>query len=612
MGPDSPERVPQPAPGNDRLGNADSGEAAEYSSEERFFPRLSLTIRMQHIVLMVSCVLLIVSGLPLRYPDSSFAEFLFRLTGGVGLAGFIHRLGAVGLIGVGLFHMGYVMVAGEGRREFSQLLPRLGDFRDLAQNMAHFFDFRSARARFGRWGYIQKFDYWAVYWGMVVMITTGLLLWFQNTAMIVFPKFALDVAREAHSDEALLATLAIIVWHMYNVHLNPSYFPMNRAWLTGNISEGELRKEHPLEYERMVAEGVTPQIMPKRPPKRLVRRRRPFTSAWAVAPILIVVALVNLVLWLTFRSTHKQGPKPPPAATAATQPGTAPESAASTEVPPGRVHPADWIKTHPPKTAEAVQRCHTCHEPSFCVACHQTARPSNHGEPNWPSHHAWAVAQTGRNCETCHRSGFCLSCHKTHSPSSHQQGWAKAHGEDSMIKGANCTLCHDREYCAKCHGGVAMPHPDTFTIKHRPLAKQNDQPCLKCHQRSECSVCHRGTRPESHNADWTKRHGQWASAKKQDCSLCHSAGLCSSCHRGVDMPHPRDWTEEKHQPVAKKDQSSCLACHKQNDCLKCHGLAMPHPADFAVAHNKVASFKSDSACFRCHTREKTCNACHPQ
>ena len=98
---------------------------------------------------------------------------------------------------------------------------------------------------------MEKFDYWAVYWGMVIMITSGLMLWFPTQTMRLLPKFALDIAKEAHSDEGLLATLAIIIWHFYNVHLNATVFPMSWVWLTGRITKRRRIKEHALEYERL-------------------------------------------------------------------------------------------------------------------------------------------------------------------------------------------------------------------------------------------------------------------------------------------------------------------------------------------------------------------------
>jgi cytochrome b subunit of formate dehydrogenase len=174
----------------------------------------------------------------------------------------LHRIGAVGLIAVGAYHLFYLVAFREGRRNFLELLPRPKDVTDLFQMFRYFLGKSDERPRFGRFSYVEKFDYWAVYWGMVIMIGSGLMLWFLETALQFLPKFAADIAREAHSDEGLLATLAIIIWHFYNVHLNPEHFPMNRTFLTGRISEGEMREHHPLEYEAILATERARQIAP--------------------------------------------------------------------------------------------------------------------------------------------------------------------------------------------------------------------------------------------------------------------------------------------------------------------------------------------------------------
>ena len=222
-------------------------------AEDEEIERFSITFRVQHIVLFTSCIILIISGLPLKFPNTAWAAWFFHLVGGVTASGAIHRVGAVGLISVGFFHMLYISATREGRYNLRELLPGTKDVKDVFRNVIYFLGFAKSGARFRRFSYIEKFDYWAVYWGMVVMITSGLMLWFQDTAMAIFPKFFIDMAHEAHSDEALLATLAIIIWHFYNVHFNPDNFPMSWTWLTGKISKTKMIHHHPEEYEELVA-----------------------------------------------------------------------------------------------------------------------------------------------------------------------------------------------------------------------------------------------------------------------------------------------------------------------------------------------------------------------
>ena len=204
------------------------------------------------MVLFTSCIVLIITGLPIKFHDSGWAAFMFDVMGGIQVSSLLHRIGAGGLIGVGTYHLLYLIASAEGRWNFINLLPSPKDLKDLVRMLKYFLGRVSEPPKFGRFSYVEKFDYWAVYWGMVIMIGSGCLLWFENFALRVLPKYVLDIAKEAHSDEALLATLAIIIWHFYNVHFNPRKFPMNRVWITGRISEGEMVEEHPLEYEQIV------------------------------------------------------------------------------------------------------------------------------------------------------------------------------------------------------------------------------------------------------------------------------------------------------------------------------------------------------------------------
>ena len=242
--------------------------AAAPEAAPRTFLRFSWNFRAQHWILFTSCLTLIITGLPMKFHEARLSQLFFDLVGGVQVSTVIHRIGAVGLIFVGAYHLFYLVTFREGRKNFLALLPCPQDVLDFFQMLRYFLGRSEERPRFGRFSYVEKFDYWAVYWGMVVMIGSGLMLWFLETSLQYLPKFAADIAREAHSDEGLLATLAIIFWHFYNVHLNPEHFPMNRAFLTGMISEEEMRHHHPLEYEALMAARPVAREAPDPPDGR--------------------------------------------------------------------------------------------------------------------------------------------------------------------------------------------------------------------------------------------------------------------------------------------------------------------------------------------------------
>jgi cytochrome b subunit of formate dehydrogenase len=226
---------------------------AEPKKEERVFKRLNLSTRLQHGLMAVSVLLLIVTGLPLKFPDIPLFQAMMQLFGGIAYSTLIHRIAACGLIAVSFWHLIYIILFREGRRDFVLLLPNWKDVTDFTQMMGYYFGRKSEKPRFGRFSYVEKFDYWAVYWGCVIMIGSGVLLWSPDFTFSYFPKYIYDIAKEIHSDEALLATLAIVIWHFYNVHFNPSVFPGSLLWWHGRITEHEMIDEHPLEYEEIMA-----------------------------------------------------------------------------------------------------------------------------------------------------------------------------------------------------------------------------------------------------------------------------------------------------------------------------------------------------------------------
>jgi len=248
---------------------ADRKEAARAAREEREkekaqeegekFQRFNRNFRFQHIVLFSSVIILIVTGMPLKFPNFLLSRFVISFWGGIQNSTVVHRIGAGMLIYFMLHHFVYTILTRDGRRDFVLLLPTLQDAKDIALNVRHFLGKTSEKPYFGRFSYIEKFDYWAVYWGCVIMIGSGLFLWFETDVMRILPKYAIDMAHEMHSDEALLATLAIVIWHFYNVHFNPDRFPGTLLWWHGQLTEHEMKDEHPREYDEIIARRAEKQ-----------------------------------------------------------------------------------------------------------------------------------------------------------------------------------------------------------------------------------------------------------------------------------------------------------------------------------------------------------------
>lgn len=218
---------------------------------ERRFVRWTLNQRLQHGLLMLSFTVLMITGMVLRYHESPVSRAVMVVLGGIEARALVHRIAAGALMALSGYHVLYVFLTEHGRTDFLLLVPKLQDAKDAMGMLAYYLGFRKDEPPFGRFNFIEKFEYLSVAWGSVVMILSGLVLWFKETALMVLPKWALDVADSVHGYEAVLAFLAIIIWHFYHVHLNPEAFPMSWVWLDGRISEDQLKKHHPLEYQDM-------------------------------------------------------------------------------------------------------------------------------------------------------------------------------------------------------------------------------------------------------------------------------------------------------------------------------------------------------------------------
>lgn len=197
----------------------------------------------QHAVLLLSFFILVISGFSLRFNESWIAEFFFGWNGGFEFRGVIHRYAAVFLIFVSLWHFVFLFTK-RGRNFVKDMIPGVNDIKDFWEMILYFFDFRNHEPRFGRFAYAEKLEYWAGVWGNIVMIGTGLVLWFDNYFIQLLSPAALDVSRVIHYWEAWLATLAILIWHLYNTVFRPSVGPMNTSWLSGKMPRAMFDHEH--------------------------------------------------------------------------------------------------------------------------------------------------------------------------------------------------------------------------------------------------------------------------------------------------------------------------------------------------------------------------------
>jgi len=197
--------------------------------------------RVQHAVLALSFITLAWSGFALKYPDQWWARPLLLLEVRHDMRSLIHRVAASVFIAVSVTHLVSLIVSRKLREHWKEMIPKVRDAREASSNFAYNLGLGDAPPLRSSHGYIEKAEYWAVVWGAVIMTSSGVMLWANSLALRLLPKLWLDVATSIHFYEAVLAVLAIVVWHFYSVIFDPDVYPLNTAFLTGYIA----RKDDP-------------------------------------------------------------------------------------------------------------------------------------------------------------------------------------------------------------------------------------------------------------------------------------------------------------------------------------------------------------------------------
>lgn len=251
-----------------------------------------------HAVVIVTFLVLAATGLPLKFHHAEWAQALLSWPGGVALSRLLHRAAAILTFGYFLVHLTTLVKRTLVAREpgmlygWKSMMPRPKDFADLWANLRYFL-YLGPRPKLDRWTYWEKFDYFAVFWGVAIIGLSGLALWFPEAASAVLPGWALNAAYVIHSDEALLAVGFIFVFHFFHTHLRPEAFPMDPVIFLGAVPLERFKAERPVEYRRMVERDELEAHLVEAPSPERLRRAR----AWGLSAVAVGVLLVIGILW---------------------------------------------------------------------------------------------------------------------------------------------------------------------------------------------------------------------------------------------------------------------------------------------------------------------------
>ncbi|NND44294.1 MAG: cytochrome C [Xanthomonadales bacterium] len=258
--------------------------------------RFSAWWRLAHLLGALSIMVLILSGIPILYSESSWAPTVMSLLGGPKSASIVHRVAALGFIGVFFVHLGYFAVRiGRNWRSFEwfgprSLIPNLQDFKDMYA-MFLWFVGKGPRPMLDRWTYWEKFDYWAPFWGMMIIGISGVMMWFPEITASYLPGWVFNVAAIVHGEEAFLAAVFLFTVHFFNNHFRPDKFPQDITMFTGAVPLETYIHEHRRDYERMKASGELEKYLVEAPSEPM-RRSSSLLGATLIMTGLILLALV--------------------------------------------------------------------------------------------------------------------------------------------------------------------------------------------------------------------------------------------------------------------------------------------------------------------------------
>lgn len=232
-----------------------TGTASEKAKPE-YLVRFSPLQRVEHIVLMVTFIVLSVTGLAQRYYTAGWGEWVILNLGGIEFTRLIHRIFAFVFTLSAVYHFSNVAYSYFIKHRKLTMVPTLNDFLDVVRALKYTFGFTDRPPHYGRFDYRQKFEYWGLIFGSFIIITTGFVLMFPVATTRILPGQVVAAAVEFHGFEATLAVLTIVIWHLYDVILRPGVFPADTSIFTGRISRKRMIEEHPLELVEREGEAA--------------------------------------------------------------------------------------------------------------------------------------------------------------------------------------------------------------------------------------------------------------------------------------------------------------------------------------------------------------------
>lgn len=248
---------------------------------KKYFYKFTPIQRAQHITIASCVIVLVLTGMPLKFHDAFWAPHLYALFGGIKVAPVVHKIAGTVLMLLFLFHLIYVgycivtdmIIPLKKKKQLRvstvlksllthPIMPSFKDVKDIIDLLKYYLFLTDERPAGEKFTWKEKFDYWAPFWGIVIMVSTGLVMWQKEIVTSILPGYVINFALIAHSDEALLAALFLFIWHFYNVHFSTAVFPMGTVFLTGYLPEHLMVEEHYEYYQKvMKAAGLEDEIL---------------------------------------------------------------------------------------------------------------------------------------------------------------------------------------------------------------------------------------------------------------------------------------------------------------------------------------------------------------